>query len=199
MNMLRTTANSIKESSNHIKLDGVLFEQSQRRIIRDTSTYELEPRVSELLSLLCSTTDILSRESILNQLWGSDGSDEALTQAISKLRSALGDTARPYRIIETVPKHGYRLLTTPETVNTKINLQNRAHVHTTFGKLFSKLSNTRSHYIGGITFVAVLLFLGLSLVPVQEPKNIEIEFECPDHLPVDDCISMIEAIDLKAR
>ena len=126
--MVNSAANNTENKHNRITLGSSLFDQNLGRITRSDSAYDLEPRVSELLTLLCSTSSILSRNSILDLLWGDSGSDEALTQAISKLRRALGDTTRPHKVIETVPKRGYRLLVTPELASSDVNLQteNRA-------------------------------------------------------------------------
>jgi hypothetical protein len=47
----------------------------------------------------------LSRDELLALAWEADASDEALTQAISRLRKLLGDR----KAIETIPRVGYRL------------------------------------------------------------------------------------------
>lgn len=53
----------------------------------------------------------MSRTDLL-ELWpDGSGSDEALTQAVSALRRALGDTKKPHQLLHTVPKFGYRLVT----------------------------------------------------------------------------------------
>ncbi|MDQ3026789.1 MAG: winged helix-turn-helix domain-containing protein [Pseudomonadota bacterium] len=52
--------------------------------------------------------EVVSREELFAALWpGMVVGDEALSQAITKLRRAFGDDARSY--IETIPKRGYRL------------------------------------------------------------------------------------------
>ena len=52
---------------------------------------------------------IVTRDEFLETVWDNDGSDEALTQAISRLRKILGDNT----LIETVPRTGYRLAVLP--------------------------------------------------------------------------------------
>ena len=70
----------------------------------------LEPLPFAVLgSLVAAFPDTVRREELLD-LWPNPAaSDESLTQAISTLRKALGDEARPADIIRTVPKTGYRL------------------------------------------------------------------------------------------
>jgi len=188
---------NIEGKPNQIKLGSASFDQSLGCIVRENSTHDLEPRVSKLLILLCSTDGVLSRESILNLLWGNSGSDEALTQAISKLRRALGDTRRPHKIIETVPKHGYRLLTTPETVNVKFNSLDKNQAQRALGRKFSEWNNIRYLYMVGLFTIPALFFAGAKHLIIQESKNIEIEYECSNDLSVQECISLVEVLGQK--
>lgn len=72
----------------------------------------LEPKVIEVLVHLASHPDeVVTRDQLLAALWpGLVVGDDTLTQAIIKLRKALGDDARHPRFIETIPKRGYRLI-----------------------------------------------------------------------------------------
>ena len=50
-------------------------------------------------------------EELLERIWpGVVVGDDVLTQAIIKLRKALGDDSRLPRYIDTIPKRGYRLI-----------------------------------------------------------------------------------------
>ena len=52
---------------------------------------------------------VVPREALLDRVWGlGQGSDEVLTQAVSKLRRQLSRT-HTASMIETIPKTGYRL------------------------------------------------------------------------------------------
>ncbi len=63
-----------------------------------------------LLYLVEHAGHTVSREQLFEALWpGVVVSDDTLTQAVIKLRKALGDSARNARYIQTVPKRGYRL------------------------------------------------------------------------------------------
>ena len=75
-------------------------------------TVRLEPKAMELLVALSSRPgEVLSREELLSAVWpGVVVGDEALSQAVTKLRKALGDDVRAPIYIETISKRGYRLI-----------------------------------------------------------------------------------------
>lgn len=67
-----------------------------------------------LVALLENPGKVLSREELRNRLWHEDtfvDFDGSLRVAVRKLREALGDDADNPRYIETIPRRGYRLLT----------------------------------------------------------------------------------------
>jgi DNA-binding winged helix-turn-helix (wHTH) protein len=71
----------------------------------------LEPRLMDLLLLFAGSTGrVLSKDEIIEGVWGGRAvGDDTLAAAISRLRSALGETPER-RYIETLPKRGYRLV-----------------------------------------------------------------------------------------
>lgn len=79
---------------------------------RGAETVRLEHKVIELLVHLARTPgEVVSREALLDALWpGVVVGDDALTQAMLKLRKALGDDAHQPTYIETISKRGYRLV-----------------------------------------------------------------------------------------
>lgn len=88
----------------------VTVDVESRRVRAPTGASTLEPRVFDLLLTLVERPGLTaSRDHLIETVWGEvEGSDEALSQAVAKLRRALGDDARAPRFIETVPKLGYR-------------------------------------------------------------------------------------------
>lgn len=85
-----------------------------RLLIRTrTGERHLEPRVMTLLEALASQPNkVVQREALINQVWPDViVAEQALTKCISELRQALGDDKRC--LIQTVPKRGYTLTTTP--------------------------------------------------------------------------------------
>src|SRR6185369_3811614 len=79
---------------------------------RNGEIQRLEPKAIEVLACLARQPGaVLSREDLLAAVWpGVIVGDDALTQAIIKLRKALGDDARRPHYIETIAKRGYRLI-----------------------------------------------------------------------------------------
>lgn len=73
---------------------------------------KLEPKSTALLRYLAERPgQVVSRELLLSAVWpGVVVGDDSLTQAMIKLRKALGDGADTQSYIETIPKGGYRLV-----------------------------------------------------------------------------------------
>ncbi len=66
-----------------------------------------------LASLLKQAGQVVTRDSLRRSLWPDDvfvDFDNILNTAIARLRTALGDSAKRPRFIETLPKHGYRFI-----------------------------------------------------------------------------------------
>lgn len=80
-------------------------------VTRKGRAVHVEPRVMDLLVYLAERQgQVISRQEIESEVWidlvvGYD----ALNQAVLKLRRVLDDAEHPHRIVETVPKRGYRL------------------------------------------------------------------------------------------
>ncbi len=93
------------------------FYVSAHELVRNSETIRLEPRVASLLLYLASRAgETVSRESLLEALWpGVVVSDEALTNAVNKLRRAFEDDRANPHVIETIPKTGYRLIASVES------------------------------------------------------------------------------------
>ena len=66
-----------------------------------------------LVALLARPGEVITREELQNEIWGSNTSvdfERGLASAINKLREALGDSAENPRFIETLAKRGYRFI-----------------------------------------------------------------------------------------
>ncbi len=81
-------------------------------LVREGEEVRLRPRSMEVLVLLATRPGrVVSKEEIFAEVWeGNSVEDGALAHCISEIRSALGDTPRNPRYVETVPKRGYRLV-----------------------------------------------------------------------------------------
>lgn len=85
----------------------------QRNVLaRGGEEVRMEPKVVEVLAYLAHRPgEVVSRDELLHSLWpGVVVGDETLTQAVNKLRRALGDDVHAPRFIETIAKRGYRLI-----------------------------------------------------------------------------------------
>ncbi|HEY2646524.1 MAG TPA: winged helix-turn-helix domain-containing protein [Candidatus Acidoferrales bacterium] len=72
-----------------------------------------------LLSLFARPGDVVTREELRLQLWPADtfvDYDHSLNTAVNKLREALGDSADNPRFIQTIPRRGYRFISSLEIV-----------------------------------------------------------------------------------
>ena len=81
-------------------------------IERDGREVRLAPKAFAVLQVLVrSAGEAVTRQQLFEAVWpGAVVSDEALTQRISELRKAFGDSAKRPRYIETIPKVGFRLV-----------------------------------------------------------------------------------------
>src|SRR6185295_6999832 len=81
---------------------------------RDGERVRIQDLPFRLLSALLERPgDLVTRAELVQRLWGGEtfvDFDAGLNTAVAKLREALGDSAESPRLIETVPKRGYRLL-----------------------------------------------------------------------------------------
>ncbi|MEW6997284.1 transcriptional regulator [Colwelliaceae bacterium BS250] len=85
---------------------------SQNSITRAGETYVLQPKVLELLVLLCyAQGETLSKQALADALWPDTvvGPD-SLANTMARLRKALNDDAKNPKFIQTVQRKGYRLL-----------------------------------------------------------------------------------------
>ncbi|HUQ52552.1 MAG TPA: transcriptional regulator [Gammaproteobacteria bacterium] len=94
------------------EFDSFSLDPLERRLFAGEALVELNSRYFDaLLLLLQHPGTLLSKERFLQEVWkGIPVTDEVLTQCIKTLRKQLRDSATHPRLIETVPKHGYRFI-----------------------------------------------------------------------------------------
>lgn len=82
----------------------------------------LEPKAMEVLVYLASRPgEVISRDELERDVWhGAIVGYDAVTAAITKIRKALSDDTKHPRIIATVPKRGYQLISPVQFVPEKI-------------------------------------------------------------------------------
>jgi DNA-binding winged helix-turn-helix (wHTH) protein len=94
------------------QFDRFSLDPDERRLLSGEMPVELNSRYFDALLLLLQHPGMLvSKERFLQEVWrGIPVTDEVLTQCIKTLRRQLGDSAAQPRLIETIPKHGYRFI-----------------------------------------------------------------------------------------
>jgi DNA-binding winged helix-turn-helix (wHTH) protein/TolB-like protein len=102
---------TIQELQAGFRIGDALIEPRQNRIVRAGAETRVEPRVMDVLVCLASRAgEVVSRETLNEQVWRDVVvTDQAVTNCISELRHHLGDDRAVIRVIETIPKRGYRL------------------------------------------------------------------------------------------
>src|SRR5437868_3114438 len=71
-----------------------------------------------LVCLAEHTGEVVPKEKLLQAVWPNTFvSDDVLKRSVSELRRIFGDDVHEARIIETIPKRGYRLVASIEPAN----------------------------------------------------------------------------------
>ena len=90
------------------------FDPDSGALTRHGLPVRLQPQPARVLALLLARAgDVVSRDDLRQQIWGSDtfvDFERGLNFCIAQIRSALGDSADSPRFIETLPKRGYRFI-----------------------------------------------------------------------------------------
>jgi tetratricopeptide (TPR) repeat protein/DNA-binding winged helix-turn-helix (wHTH) protein len=100
-------------------LQDLLIEPASGRVSGPGIETHLKPKAVEVLLYLAERPfELVARDELLRAVWGDDaGSSEALTHAVSELRSCCNDHASSPTVIQTVPRRGYRLIQQPRLVD----------------------------------------------------------------------------------
>lgn len=93
------------------QIGGWEFSPATGELRRRTDVRRLEPRAAKALQMLCDADGaVVSQEQLIAGVWGGRSlSDNSVAVVIGQLRKALDDDAREPKLIETIPKRGYRL------------------------------------------------------------------------------------------
>jgi DNA-binding winged helix-turn-helix (wHTH) protein/tetratricopeptide (TPR) repeat protein len=95
-----------------------VVDRAAYRVLEDGRPLDLTPKLLDLLlHLIEHAGSLVTKEALLDALWpGANVTDNALAQAVSELRQALGDEAGDPRFIKTVARRGYRFVAAVEPV-----------------------------------------------------------------------------------
>lgn len=85
---------------------------AERTLLREGELVPLTPKVFDILiTLVENSGQVVSKDDLMKRVWPSTYVEEGnLTQNISLLRKALGETPGGVQFIETVPRRGYRFV-----------------------------------------------------------------------------------------
>jgi len=114
--MRRENKADLEIAAQPFRLGDCDVDPSTCRIRHGGETVKLQPQAFEVLNYLIGRSgQVASREDIEEAVWaGKTVGYDALTGTMFKLRKALGDDTKQPRLIETIPKKGYRLLVSPQ-------------------------------------------------------------------------------------
>src|SRR5207253_10535991 len=83
-------------------------------LFRNGSKVRLQGQAFEILAVLLERPGrVVTREELRRRLWPSDtfvDFEHGLNAAVNRLREALGDSSEEPRLIETIPRRGYRFI-----------------------------------------------------------------------------------------
>jgi eukaryotic-like serine/threonine-protein kinase len=108
-------------SSPMLKFGPYLVDLAAGEIRKNGSRIRLQEKPLRVLGLLAERQgQLVTREELKKRLWPEDtfvDFETGLNTAVSKLRDALSDSAETPRYIETIPRRGYRFISSIEFVN----------------------------------------------------------------------------------
>ena len=98
--------------NNDFRVGPWLVRPSLNTISQNGTSNRVEPKMMEVLVCLAEHTgEVVPKEKLLQAVWPDTFvSDDVLKRSVSELRRVFGDDAHESRIIETIPKRGYRLV-----------------------------------------------------------------------------------------
>src|SRR6476469_9080131 len=93
------------------------------QLFRGSTVVPLSPKIIDLLLYLAARQSALvAKEELFTALWPDVAvTDNALTQAVSELRQALGDDPAKPTYIQTVARRGYRFISQVEPVTPHVD------------------------------------------------------------------------------
>ena len=102
----------------HIRFAEFELDEANASLLRHAKAVALAPTPFNLLCALARQPGaLLTKDNLLDAVWGHQFvSESVLKTAVSDLRTALGDSPREPRIIETVSRRGYRFIAATATV-----------------------------------------------------------------------------------
>lgn len=94
------------------RIDDWLIQPQINSVQKEGKTWHLEPKVMQVLLQLAShPNEVLSKDRLLEAVWHNTFvGDDVLVRCISEIRYVFGDDPKSARVIQTIPKAGYRMI-----------------------------------------------------------------------------------------
>jgi len=142
------------------------------KIERGLDKVKLEPLVGHLLYFLsCRAGHAVSRAELMEGVWPDRVVvDDALTNAINKLRKAFGDNRQNPVYLETIPKVGYRLIAPVEQLSSPLGQKGEAKVQAGDHAVVS----ARHLGITGFAVISVLILVVLAIGLYRSSENTQV-------------------------
>jgi DNA-binding winged helix-turn-helix (wHTH) protein len=102
----------LRQDPQDFRLAGWLVQPSLDQLTSGGAVVRIRPQLMDLLVCLAARAGrTVARQELATAIWpGQFVADSGLARCVAELRRALGDSARQPRIIETIPKRGYRVI-----------------------------------------------------------------------------------------
>jgi TolB-like protein/DNA-binding winged helix-turn-helix (wHTH) protein/rhodanese-related sulfurtransferase len=165
-----STSDSTVSQSSHadqtLSVAGWSVDPATLRIRKDGNTTKLEPlTMAVLMHLAANAGKTVTREEFEQEIWGDQVVVyQALSNTIAKLRKAFDDDPNQPRVIETIPKVGYRLIA--EVRGSPTEAQFPDSETTPSGRLAAP--GRWSRWAGVLVTVAVLVVSGLVWLAISK-------------------------------
>jgi DNA-binding winged helix-turn-helix (wHTH) protein/Tol biopolymer transport system component len=112
MKDLKDRPNAAQDSEGGYRFGPFRLEVRRKRLWRDGQLVSLTPKATDtLVALVSQAGEVVEKDDLMRAVWPDTFvTEDTLTQNISTLRKALGDTAEVPDYIATVPRRGYRFI-----------------------------------------------------------------------------------------
>ena len=112
VSLQRETDELLRQPNLRLRIGEHLVDIGALRVLSAPAQPRLTSKaMAVLIELVRNAGNTVTRDQLLDSVWkGRCPTPDVLTQAIKELRRAFSDDSRPARVIETIPKVGYRLL-----------------------------------------------------------------------------------------
>lgn len=164
------------QSTQSYVFESFSFDAATGELRRADRCIKLRPQVTQVLHLLLARQgQVVTRDELRNLLWPDERVvmfEASIAAVVRELRRALGDTGKPRRLIETVPKRGYRFLPQREPYESAAV---RASLSSRSGARRRAASESLVRVGTGLAVLAALLLAGDTLrMPSTSPAIVEV-------------------------